>query len=473
VSELGDVFRATGDEVLVQRATDLQDVGQRVIRLLAGRAEGSLARLARPCIVLAHELTPSDTATLGKSQVLGLCTAIGGATSHTAILARALGLPAVVGLGTALLAVAEGTTVIVDGTAGQLRLAPDEPTVAAYRASQAAAAEEKAAAQTAAALPAVTRDGRRVEVAANVGDAEGARQALAQGAEGVGLLRTEFLYLDRATAPGEDEQVAAYTAVAEALQGLPVIVRTLDIGGDKPAPYLDLGQELNPFLGWRAIRYCLDQPEFFKVQLRAVLRAAADHNLKLMFPMIATLEEVQRALSLLDEARAELEAAGRPHAARIETGIMVEVPAAALMADRLAREVDFFSIGTNDLAQYTLAADRTNARVASLADPLHPAVLRLVKQVIDAGHSAGRWVGMCGEMAGQPEAIPILLGLGLDEFSMSPAAIPRAKQILRGLSRHDAQVIAGRALDLDSAGAVRDAMREVLAGLTVNEWANE
>jgi phosphocarrier protein FPr len=465
-ADFAEIFRATGDELLVQRATDLRDVGQRVVELLAGRPEASLARLPQPSVVVAYELTPSDTATMDKNQVLGFCTAVGGATSHTAILARALSLPAVVGLGEAVLAVTEGTTLVVDGAAGEVRLAPDAVTLAGYQARQAAAARERAAAETVTGQPAVTRDGRRVEVGANVGNVEGARQALAQGAEGVGLLRTEFLYLDRSTPPTEDEQVAAYVAIAEALQGRPVIVRSLDIGGDKPAPYLDLGQELNPFLGWRAIRYCLDRPEVIKTQLRAILRAAADHNLKLMFPMIATVEEVRRTRALLNEARLELAAAGRRHADSIETGIMVEVPSAAVIADQLAREVDFFSIGTNDLAQYTLAADRTNARVAALADPLYPAVLRLIKQVIEAAHAAGRWVGMCGEMAGQPEAIPILLGLGLDEFSMSPAAIPRAKQIIRSLTVPESRAVAAQVLNLDSARAVRDYVREVLAALS-------
>jgi len=378
--------------------------------------------------------------------VLGLATAIGSATSHTAILARGLGLPAVVGLGKAAVELADGTNVILDGFAGQMLIDPDPQLLVEYQARQAAAEQQRAAALASVVEPAVTRDGRRVEVAANIGDVAGAQSAVAHGAEAVGLLRTEFLYLDRTTPPSEDEQVAAYTAIAEALAGRPLIIRTLDIGGDKPAPYLDLPQEMNPFLGWRAIRYCLARPDIFKLQLRAILRTAHTHNIKVMFPMIATLDEVRQAKTLLAEVEAELTAQGIPHAAQIETGIMVETPAAAVAADLFAPEVDFFSIGTNDLVQYTLAADRTNPYVAPLANPFNPAVLRLIKQVIDAGHAAGKWVGMCGEMAGNPDAIPILLGMGLDEFSMTPAALPEAKALIRSLTFTEVQKIAARVL---------------------------
>jgi len=303
-------------------------------------------------------------------------------------------------------------------------------------------------AKVAAQLPARTRDGHRVEVVANIGDVDSARIALEYGAEGVGLLRTEFLYLDRTTMPSEEEQYKAYRAIAELMGQRPLVIRTLDIGGDKQLPYLDIGDELNPFLGWRAIRLCLERTDLFKAQLRAILRAGHGHNVKVMFPMIADVDELRRAKALLAEARAELEAADVPFASKVEVGIMVEVPAAAIAADVLAQEVDFFSIGTNDLIQYTMACDRTNEKVAYLYQPLHPAILRLIKRVIEAAHQAGKWVGMCGEMAGDAEAIPILLGLGLDEFSMNAVAIPEAKAIIRSLSLAEAEGIAAKALSL-------------------------
>ncbi|MBI5956888.1 MAG: phosphoenolpyruvate--protein phosphotransferase, partial [Chloroflexi bacterium] len=432
----------------------------RLIRLLTGWRPPSLSSLTRASIIVASDLKPSDTAQLDPKQVLGLATAAGSATSHTAILARGLGLPAVVGLGETVVDLAEGTNMILDGFTGQLLVDPDPNMLSEYRVRQAASEQRRAAALAGVGEPAVTRDGHRVEVAANIGDEAGARLAVVNGAEAVGLLRTEFLYLDRSNPPSEDEQVAAYTAIANALEGRPLIIRTLDIGGDKPALYLDLPEELNPFLGWRAIRFCLARPDVFKTQLRAILRAAQGRNIKVMFPMIATLDEIRQAKALLTEAGAELTAQGTPHATRIETGIMVEVPAAAVAADLLAPEVNFFSLGTNDLVQYTLAADRTNPRVAPLADPFNPAVLRLIKQVIDAGHAVGKWVGMCGEMAGMPQAIPILLGLGLDEFSMTPAAIPEAKALIRRLSFTEARDLATRELSLHSATEMRNVKHE-------------
>jgi phosphoenolpyruvate-protein phosphotransferase/dihydroxyacetone kinase phosphotransfer subunit len=451
-----------GDELLGQRAVDLRDVGNRVIRILGSEEQEAGIRLSAPAIVIAHDLTPSDTAQISPGLVLGLCTSLGGATSHTAILARAQGLPAVVGLGEAIMSIADGTRLIVDGGGGRVWIEPEPSLVKEYRERQVALIAEREKARALAAQPAITRDGRQVEVAANVGNVAGARLAAENGAEGVGLLRTEFLYLDRATPPSEDEQVAAYAAIADALPGRPVIIRTLDIGGDKPAPYLDMPQELNPFLGWRAIRFCLDQPALFKTQLRAILRAAHGRNIKMMFPMVTTVEEVRRARALLDESREELAAASVAHAEDLEVGIMVETPSAAVIADHLASEVAFFSIGTNDLTQYSMAADRTNAQVDALADPLHPAVLRLIKMVIEAAHAADKWAGMCGEMAGHPAAIPILIGLGLDEFSMAPAAIPRAKELIRSLSYAEMQDLAKKALTLDTATAVHELTRALI-----------
>ena len=459
-----ETLEALDDEYLRARAADVRDVAGRVLRILLGReaATGPDA----PAVVVARDLTPSDTILMDKSHVLGFCTAEGGPTAHTAILARTMGLPAVVGAGAEVLAVAPGATVVLDGTTGCLVVEPDEATLASYRQSQAAADQLRAQSLSRAGEPAVTRDGRRVEVVANIGSADEARAALDAGAEGVGLLRTEFLYLGRASLPGEEEQYRAYRAILEAMGSRPVILRTLDIGGDKELPYLELAPEPNPFLGVRAIRLSLARPDLLHQQLRAALRAAPGHNLKIMFPMVATVAEVRAARQALASARDELLAEGQPLPERLEVGIMVETPAAAVMADRLAREVDFFSIGTNDLSQYTFAADRTNARVAALADAMQPAVLRLVARVIAAAHAHGKWVGLCGELAGEPLAIPILLGLGLDEFSMNPPAILLAKELIRSLTAEEAQDLANAALDLDDAAEVRALVRARVPGLT-------
>jgi phosphoenolpyruvate-protein phosphotransferase len=464
LSDAADMYarmlESLDDEYLSARAADVRDVAARVLRALLGLSESPTAGLAAPSVLLARDLTPSDTVLLDKSLVLGFCTAEGGATSHTAILARGLGLPAVVGAGPEVLAVPDGAMLVLDGSEGTLLVEPDEATLPAYRARQTAAATLQVQARRRAHQPAVTRDGHRVEVVANVGNVEGARAALEAGAEGVGLLRTEFLYLERDRLPDEEEQYRAYRAIADVFGEQPVILRTLDVGGDKDLPYLDLVQEMNPFLGLRAIRLSLTRPELFRPQLRAALRAGAGRNLKLMFPMVATVAEVRAARAVLEECRAELLAEGQSVAEGMEVGIMVEVPAAALMADRLAAEVDFFSIGTNDLSQYVLAADRTNAQVANLASGFHPAVLRLVRDVITAAHAQGRWVGLCGELAGEPLAIPVLLGLGLDEFSMNPPAIPLAKEVLRALTLDEARQVAQAALEQDGPEAVQALVRE-------------
>jgi len=444
------------DDYYRERALDLRDVSRRVRRILAGvQDQQMLAELAHPVIVVARELTPSDTAQMNKKMVLGFCTATGGLTSHTAIIARILGIPAVVGIGADILELQNGETLIVDGHAGTVMAGVDTDTAQAYirqrDAQLEALAQDKAAAQQKAA----TADGHEVEVVANIADAQSAELALEFGAEGVGLFRTEYLFLNRQSLPSEDEQYGEYRAVADVLGDRPLIIRTLDIGGDKQLPYLGMGQEMNPFLGWRAIRLCLDSPELFGPQLRALLRASVDRNVQIMFPMIATVEEVRRARQALRSAQDELAAQGVPFDAQTEVGIMIEVPSAALMADVLAPEVDFFSIGTNDLIQYTMACDRVNERVAYLYDPLHPAILRLIKGVINAAHAHGKWVGMCGEMAGDLEAIPFLLGLGLDEFSMNPPSIPAAKRLIGALTLPQAQAIAKEALQKGTAEQVR------------------
>ncbi len=446
---------ALDDEYFRARAADVRDVADRVLRVLLGAGESPTENLEVPSIILAADLAPSDTVMLDKALVLGFCTAAGGATSHTAILARGLGLPAVVGVGRGMLDLADGLPLILDGGAGVLVAEPDEATTAAYLARRAGADATDALARSHAHEPAITLDGKRVEVVANIGNVEGARRALELGAEGVGLLRTEFLFLERTSLPTEEEQYQAYKAIGDAFGQQPVVLRTLDVGGDKELPYLGLAVEQNPFLGVRAIRLCLPRPDLFKPQLRAALRAGAGNGLKLMFPMVATVGEVRRARAVLDECRAELLAEGQAVAERMEVGIMIEIPAAAVVADQLAKVVDFFSIGTNDLSQYTMAADRTNPGVAGLADAFHPAVLRLIRQVIDAAHAAGKWVGLCGELAGEPLALPILLGLGLDEFSMNAPAIPAAKALLRRLRVDEARDIAGAALELEDADEVR------------------
>jgi len=452
-------LEAMDNEYLRARAADVRDVTDRVLRILLGVAESPTAGLTTPAVIIASDLTPSDTVLLDKSLVVGFCTAEGGATSHTAILARGWGLPAVVGIGPQVLEIPAGAPVIVDGDEGAVLVEPEAGVIARYRARQARADVALAQAREHAHEPAITRDGHRVEVVANVGNVAGAVAAREAGAEGIGLLRTEFLYLERATLPDEEEQYQAYRAILEVFGTQPVVLRTLDIGGDKDLPYLDLPRELNPFLGLRAIRLGLARPELLKPQLHAALRAGVGHNLKVMFPMVATVAEVRAARALLDECRAELLAQGQP-VAEIEVGIMVEIPAAAIMAHRLAAEVDFFSIGTNDLSQYTLAADRTNAQVAALASAFQPAVLHLVRDVITAAHARGRWVGLCGELAGEPLAVPILLGLGLDEFSMNPPAIPRVKQIIRALTLDQAREVAQAALELDSPEAIQALVRE-------------
>jgi len=451
------------DPTLQARAADVRDVGGRVVDHLLGRRAAGIT-LRSPSVVVARDLAPSQIASLPVAQVLAFCTAEGGPTSHTAILAKAWGKPAVVGVGPAVLEIDDGAALLVDGTHGAVVMNPDEATVRAFalraqQADQQAAGERRAAHE-----PAVTRDGRRVEIGANIGAVEEAATALEFGAEGVGLLRTEFLYLNRRTAPTEDEHLAAYRAILDTMGVRPVVARTLDIGGDKPLPYLDLPKEANPFLGWRAIRVSLDRPELFAVQLRALVRASPGHDLRIMFPMIATLAEIRAATAALQAARRDVLAAGHQVADRIQVGMMVETPSAAVLADQFAHEVDFFSIGTNDLTQYTLAADRTNERVAALGDACHPAVLRLIRQIVEAAHQLGRWVGVCGELAGDPDAVPVLVGLDLDELSMAPQVIPAAKAIVRRWSRERAKDLAAQALQLDSAAAVRALVRATPPG---------
>jgi phosphotransferase system enzyme I (PtsI) len=399
---------------------------------------------------------------LDKDLVLGFATARGGPTSHTAILAKAFGLPAVVGLGEEILSVPNGTLVMVDGNLGSVAVTPDEAELAAFIEKEKIAEAEQAEARDAAQASAVTADGERVEVVANVGGITDAPLGIKNGAEGVGLFRTEFLYLDRNALPTEAEQIEAYKAVFEIYAGLPIVVRTLDIGGDKVIPYLDLPKELNPFLGWRGVRMLDGSEDIFLQQFKALLQAGIGADLRIMVPMVSGLAEIRAARAVMEKARAELKAEGKAFTDQVQFGIMVEVPSAALMADRLAKEVDFFSIGTNDLTQYTTAVDRTNSKVAHLASPLNPAVLTLIKRTIDCAHVEGKWVGLCGELAGEPLAAPILLGLGLDEFSMSPARVPLIKRVMKSLSKAECKVFADEVLGLDDTEAVMKASEAFL-----------
>jgi phosphoenolpyruvate-protein phosphotransferase len=447
-------MREIGDDYLAARADDIDDVARRVLRILSG-APDETTPITEPVILVADDLTPSDTITLNKAMILSFCLAEGSATSHVAILAKALGIPAIVSLGENIRQLQSGMQVIINGANGEIFIDPDEETRERYGQQRQALERQRVLAFQCAFQPAITRDGKRVEVVANIGAPEDAAEALNAGAEGIGLLRTEFLFLNHEQAPDEDEQTRVYRRIFAQMGQRPVVVRTLDIGGDKPAPYLTMPHELNPFLGIRGVRLTLAYPELFQTQLRALLRAAEGRNLKLMFPMIATPEEIRSAREQVALAQKNLKARGVSFAHHFEIGMMVEIPAAAVLADIFARDVDFFSIGTNDLVQYTLAADRTNAAIAPLADALHPAVLRLICLVIEAAHQRGRWVGVCGELAGDVLAVPVLLGLGLDEFSATPKLVPFIKQAIRNYRTDEARQIADHVLTLANAHEVR------------------
>ncbi|WP_322510687.1 phosphoenolpyruvate--protein phosphotransferase [Chloroflexus sp.] len=437
------------DPVLAGRAVDLSDVGQRVLRHLLGLGEMPFISLAEPAILVADDLTPSDTATLDPDSVLGLCTALGGPTSHTAIIARSLGLPAIVAAGEAVLNIEDGTPAILDGFHGRLYLRPSAADVETARALRAGLDQEQAVAFATRHQPAITLDGVQIEVAANVNRVADAARAVENGADGVGLMRTEFLFIERESAPDEEEQYEAYRTMVETMAGRPLIIRTLDIGGDKEVPYLNIPREDNSFLGIRGLRLCLRRPDLFEPQLRAIYRAAKHGPLKIMFPMVATLEEVQQAKAIAERIRAEL------NAPPVEIGIMVEVPSAAMLADVLAAEVDFFSIGTNDLTQYVLAMDRLHPELARQADSLHPAVLRTIARTVEGAASAGRWVGVCGGIASDPLGAAILVGLGVQELSVSIPSVATIKAHLRGLSAADLRDLARRALACRSAAEVR------------------
>jgi phosphoenolpyruvate-protein phosphotransferase len=456
IEEQAAAIAALNDPLLAARADDLRDVGKRVLRLMLGLSEKGVSLPNTPVVVVARELSPSDTASFDPERVLGFGIVEGGPTSHIAILARALGIPAIVGVDESMLALEEKTPVILNGNDGTLTINPASDVLERAKLTQRRWLEYRRFAQEQSALPAITQDGHRVDVTANAGSIGDAAEALRMGADGIGLLRTEFLFLERTTAPTEDEQFSVYNAIAETMKTLPVIVRTLDIGGDKPVPYIQMKPELNPFLGERGIRLCLNRPELFREQLRAILRAAPSGNLRIMFPMVSDIVELRHARALIEELNREL---GSPP---VQIGIMVEVPSAALMADVFAPEIDFFSIGTNDLTQYTLAMDRGNSALASKHDGLHPAVLRLIAQTIDAAHKHGKRADICGELGSDAAAVPILLGLGMDELSVSIPSIPTVKAQVRSLRISDIQPLAREALNCSTAQEVRELVKKQL-----------
>jgi len=455
-----EIFNNLEDEYMKERAADIKDVGERIVKNILGVSTDSFI-FSEKVIIIAKDLTPSDTAQMDKDKVLAFATDMGGRTSHTAIMARSLEIPAVVGLVDITEKVQDGDLIVIDGNKGIVSINPDETTLKEYETLKRDYMEYRRQLKELKDLPAETGDKlRRVELSANIGTPRDVKGAIENGAEGVGLYRTEFLYMDRDALPTEEEQFEAYREVIEKMAPRPIIIRTLDIGGDKKLSYLDMPEELNPFMGWRAIRMCLDRPDILKTQLRAILRASVYGNAKIMYPMVSGSEEVCRANAILNEAKQELKAEGISFDENLEVGIMVEIPSAAVTADILAKEVDFFSIGTNDLIQYTLAVDRMNEHISHLYEPLHPAVLRLIKNVIDASHKAGKWTGMCGEMAGDTSATAILLGMGLDEFSMSAPSIPQVKKIIRSLTYEEAQHIAQKALSMDKPEDIRNMVEQ-------------
>jgi multiphosphoryl transfer protein len=456
LAEVAERYESLEDPYQKKRQADVLDAGNQVLIALAGGVAPGEIIPPEDAVVYAAELTPGEVSQIDSRKVLGLVTARGDKTAHSAILSRAMGLPALSGIDLAELGVQPGTPVAVDGFRGLLWVDPGLDVLSELTARRQDWMDERSRLLSRSHAPAMLRDGRRMEVAANVGSLADARAAALNGADGVGVLRTEFLYLKRLTPPGEDEQCASLGEVAQLAGNKPVIVRTLDIGGDKSLPYIQQAAEANPFLGVRAIRLSLAQPELFLTQLRAILRAGADHDLHIMYPMIANLEEIMQARELLERAHQALLKESLPHRWPIQMGIMVEIPSAALLSNRLAPHVDFFSIGTNDLTQYTLAAERGNARLAGYLDGLHPAVLRLVRQVVDAAHQYGKWAGVCGEIAADPLAVPVLAGLGVDELSMNPADIPRAKEVIREMDPAAASALAEKALTCASPQEVRD-----------------
>lgn len=453
------IFEGMGNEYMIERAADVKDVGGRIMNILTGAKTTSIAEINEQCIIVTKDLTPSDTAQINKEKILGFVTGIGGRTSHSAIMARTLDIPAVVGVGAPIDVIKERDILIINGDNGEIIVNPDKETMESYKKIQEEILEQKKKLLTLKDSETITIDGRKVDLAGNIGNPENAKEVLNIGGEGVGLFRTEFLYMDNNNLPTEEEQFKAYKEALENMEGKPVIIRTLDIGGDKKLSYLPLEEEMNPFLGYRALRLCLNEKDIFKTQLRALLRASVFGNLKIMFPMVSSVQEIREAKAVLEEVKNQLIEEGISCSENIEIGIMIEIPSAALISDLLAKEVDFFSIGTNDLIQYTIAVDRMNEKVSYLYDPLHPAVLRLIKLVIDNAHRAGKWVGMCGEMAGDLRAIPILIGMGLDEFSMNAPSILKARKLIREINYEATKKIAEEVLMIATSQEIEEYLK--------------
>ncbi|EJX2681677.1 phosphoenolpyruvate--protein phosphotransferase [Clostridioides difficile] len=449
------MFESMDNEYMKERAADIKDVTNRILRHILGIKVVDLSALSEEVVLIAHDLTPSDTATMNKKMVLGFLTDIGGRTSHTAIMSRTLEIAAIVGLNDITSKVKDGDFVVFNGDTGEVIVNPDEETINKYTELKAKYEDERKALQLLKGKPSVTLDGKHVELAGNIGTPNDIEGLIKNDAEGVGLYRTEFLYMDRDSFPTEEIQYEAYKAVLEGMDGKPIVIRTLDIGGDKELSYLSMEPEMNPFLGYRAIRLCLDRKDIFKTQLRALYRASIHGRLRIMFPMISSLEELLQAKEVVKEVLAELDSEGVAYAKDVEIGMMIEVPSAAVISDVLAKHVDFFSIGTNDLIQYTCAVDRMNQKISYLYNQFNPAVLRLIKTVIDNAHKEGKWAGMCGESAGDQKMIPILLGMGLDEFSMSPISILPARKLITSVKESDMKKLAEDVLNMGTAEEIK------------------
>lgn len=450
------MFENIEDEYLRERADDIRDVMTRVIKILLGVNNTDYSKLEENSIIIAKDLTPSDTAQIDKSKVAAMITEMGGKTSHAAIIARIMGIPTVVGLDNITGKIKPNDFVICDGKSGKVLINPNQKQLKYYTQKKEKEEEIGNELKKQISLPTVTKDGFKVSLAANIGTPRDVDMVLENDAEGIGLFRSEFIFMNRELSPTEDEQFEEYKEVLSRMKNKPVIIRTLDIGGDKDVPYIDIPKEMNPFLGYRAIRLCLGNIDVFRTQLRAILRASIYGNVKIMFPMISTMKELKDAKKILEEAKSELKKEGIPFSDKIEIGIMIEIPSAAIISDMLAREVDFFSIGTNDLIQYTLAVDRMNSKLSHLYSQYHPALLRLIKGIIENGHKAGIWVGMCGEAAGDPKLIPVFLGMGLDEFSMNAPSVLKSRYIIRGLKKKEMEQVANNTLNLENAVEVED-----------------
>lgn len=459
---MAGMFEAMDNEYFKERAHDIRDVARRIIRIIRGVAAVDLGSAKPGTIVAAEDLTPSDTAQLNPENIVGIATAIGGKTSHSAIIARTLGIPAVMGIGLeAFESLVADQKVVMDGSKGTMTLEPTEELIEATQKALVEIAAEKEELKKLIGQPSKTSDGHEIELAANIASPSDLERVIENDGEGIGLFRSEFLFMDRNSAPSENEQYEAYKAVLEGMGDKPVIIRTMDIGGDKEVPYLNMPKEMNPFLGYRAVRYCLNEPEIFRIQMRALLRAGVHGNLKIMLPMISAVHEVRAVKVIIEELKTELEGEGLEFNGSVPLGIMIEIPAAAIASDLLAKEVDFFSIGTNDLIQYTVAVDRMNETIADLYTAYHPAVLRLIKMTIKNGHKAGIWVGMCGSVAGDLDLMPLLIGMGLDEFSMSPATILKARRRAATVNKEAVEGIVDDVLSLSTADEIESRLKEL------------